>query len=259
MTDTETKIKKLDEIINELNEIYQGWVEIFPFELDMFKHLKEKYKNDLPIIKNNEVLYYKDLNEFHINFYSPKTFFRYLSQLTMSILGSINTLSLYEDGKIDNIEKYKLEIILNNRKTEIRAQVSRTRYQKHEYIDYLLEWFEKEEIFIDKIAPFFKQTKEAHEIKKIPTKWYALLHIFKINAGFEIAFPLNENDQFDYKFIKQFAEDKYPVKNGQGFYRAFKEFYGVSEKVINNSFGSDYKEKLIELTEDKDLIRYIKS
>ncbi|MCU4163650.1 hypothetical protein [Carboxylicivirga caseinilyticus] len=259
MTDTERKIIAIDKIINELNEIYQGWVEIFPFELDMFKHLKEKYKNELPIIKNNEALYYKDLNEVHINFYSPKTFFRYLSQLTMSILGSINTLSLYDDGKIDDIQKHKLEIILNNRKTEIRAQVSRTRYQKPEYVDYLLEWFEKEEIFIDKIAPFFKQNDDSPVEKKVPAKWYALLHIFKINAGFEIAFPLNENDQFDYKLIKQFAEDNYPVKNGQGFYRAFKEFYGVSEKVINNSFGSDYKEKLIGLTEDKDLIGYIKS
>lgn len=250
--------KSLNIAINELNHIYQEWLSIFPFELWCFEHLKSEFKKKLPIVENKQVDWEK--NEITINLYTRRNFENYLIDLTNHFLASINTLTLLEEGIIDNADKHKLEIIILQRRTKLHSQKRFSRINKPEYLSYIMEWFNDEKLLIEEIKPFLEDNAEKkvpNQVKKISAKWYALLHISKIKAGLEVAFPLNANDQFDYKLIKKYAENNYPIKDGQGFYRAFKELYGEKEEVFKQSFGNDYKEKLIGMTEDSSLIEFL--
>ncbi|MCU4177639.1 hypothetical protein [Carboxylicivirga sp. N1Y90] len=250
-------VETFNQAVVELSKIYQEWLDIFPFELEMFEHLKGEFSKELPIVKQSKWTLNDKVNEIEIDIYSNKTFHQFLAQKTTAILSQINTLTLHEEGKINDIQKHRIDVINRKRRHKLNSQVMRSRYQKPEYLDYISEWFEDEKEYIEEIKLYLEENKDTNRVKKISAKWYALLHIFKINAGLEATFPLNDNDQFDYKLIKKFAEDNYPLKNGQGFYRAFKEFYSEQEDAIKKSFGKGYKQTLIEMTNAPLLIAYI--
>lgn len=152
--------------------------------------------------------------------------------------------------------------------------------EKHLRLDFMKEWYESlselDRVAVDKRKPelqnklelenalyFTKAFNNNDDIKstknKIPVKYYALYHWVLIEMGLENHFELNENDQYPKKKITDYAENKYGLKDGQGFYRAFRDIDLTNKLSIANSFGRGYKEKIIEISEyDSKVITHLK-
>lgn len=97
--------------------------------------------------------------------------------------------------------------------------------------------------------------------KKIGAKYYALYHWIQIEMGIEKNFELNENDQLPKSKIEDFAKERYEGVSPQMFYRSFKDVIDITNKtMIANSFGKDYKKKIIAISkDDAKIINHLKS
>lgn len=254
------KKNDIEDLINEINAMYKVWLVCFPFELSSLKHLKHKYFNQTPPYNDSRVFDWDEDFEGVAPLHTKESFCDYLTELTINLI-EVNTYrNLYLNGNLP--DKNKCLIELSECQRRIKDDMRRNDYLelKLPYVEYINGWLEDETAFLLNDLPLYEKENEkkgSNQKKKISAKWYALLHIFKINAGLVKAFPLTENDKFDFKLIKKFAEDNYPVKDGQGFYRAFKDFYGETREVFNKSFGKNYKQRLVEMTNDPLLIAYI--
>lgn len=110
--------KKQNTDFNVLLAIYDKWFKTFPFDISIFKSLKEKFSKTLPIIETTRYNKYSELA-----ILSPKTksnLTKSLCNLTNQIVTEINSLKLYEQGKLDELENYKLEIVLQKRKLKLK-------------------------------------------------------------------------------------------------------------------------------------------
>jgi len=240
---------QVNQALSELNQIYQEWLDIFPFELEMFKGLKEKFATTLPIIKESKWTLNDKVNEIEINICSNKSFFQFLSEKTTSILAEINTLVLFEENLIDDIEKHKLELLKRKRRHKLTRQVQRSRYQKPSYIEYISEWFDDEKEFIEEIIPYFNTNRQVDlPSKKYRAKDYAFLHTIHITLGIEDPFEINEDGFLKKSEIVEFAEEKYDLPNGQGFYKAYSDIRNSSPEQVADLLGKGYKEMIIELS-----------
>jgi hypothetical protein len=79
--------------------------------------------------------------------------------------------------------------------------------------------------------------------------------------GIEKNFELNENDQLPKSKIEDFAKERYEGVSPQMFYRSFKDVIDITNKtMIANSFGKDYKKKIIAISkDDAKIINHLKS
>lgn len=137
---------------------YNEWYKIFPFDLPYFAHLKEKFNKTLPIY-TGRTRYNKYLKTTKRELHSKDSFAVVLLRITKNILTSINGLSLYNEGLISDVDKHKLDLILNNRKLQLCNLSAMPNTNKQEYIKVLKKWFKEEKEFIEDIAPFLKITK----------------------------------------------------------------------------------------------------
>ncbi len=95
--------------------------------------------------------------------------------------------------------------------------------------------------------------------KRGEPKFYALLHWVLIDLGIEKLFEKNENDLYPASLVKNFAENKYGFKNGQSFYRCFKDLDITNKTAIARTYGKSYKEKIIGISNnDARVISYLK-
>ncbi|MEG0927526.1 hypothetical protein [Chryseobacterium sp.] len=147
--------KKTNTDFNVLIGIYNQWYKEFPFDVSIFQHLKEKFSKSLPIIE--KVHYNKYLE---VTVATPKTKHALINQLeniTNKLLLEINALKLYEEGKLNDINNYKLEIILKKRKLKLNegykndSKNNDTRYRK-----ILKSWLADEIEFVKEISPTIK-------------------------------------------------------------------------------------------------------
>lgn len=252
LTETENLLQ-FQAMINELYSIYKKWLNIFPFELEMFKHLKEEFTEELPIIKQCKWTLNDKVNEIEVDIYSNITFNQFLSKKTTSILSKFNTLSLYLEGKIDDIEKHKLDVVIRERIVKLNAQVLRSEQQNPEYIDYITQWFKDEKQFIEDITPYFiKNKKEQKEvkIKRLPAKYYSLYHRLLIEIKMVQPFELVNDTELPKKEIEDYGVVNYGFTDGQSFYREFLRLFKAKKHDITNEFGEGYKQKLIDLSQN---------
>lgn len=72
-------------------------------------------------------------------------------------------------------------------------------------------------------------------------------------------FEKDESNEYDRKSIECFAQKRYDLKDGQGFYRSFTGIDLTNKTAIANSFKRGYKEKLIFISgNDSGIITYLK-
>jgi hypothetical protein len=133
---------------------YNEWFSIFPFDLEYFQPLKEKYKRKIPVFKNKR--YNKYLNTTSFKIHSIEGFAQFLINTTKSILSEINGLALYERGELTDTERISLEIIVENRRIELKELEIKPNKTTNAYIKTLKEWFRSEKRFIEEITPFLK-------------------------------------------------------------------------------------------------------
>lgn len=136
---------------NILLTIYDKWYKTFPFGISIFSHLKEKYSRNLPLLEKTH--YNKYLN---LNIATPKTkqnLIRLLEDLTNNIITEINALSLYEQGKLNDIEGYRLEIILEKRKLKIKEGYKNdSKNNDSRYRNILKAWLKDETEFLKDLS-----------------------------------------------------------------------------------------------------------
>lgn len=143
--------KKADTDLNVLLGIYNQWYKVFPFDISIFKHLKEKFSKSLPIIEKTHYNKYLE-----IIIATPKTkhaLINHLEDITNKLLLEINSLRLYEEGKLNEIDNYKLEIILKKRQLKLDegykndSKNNDTRYRK-----ILKSWLADEIEFVKELS-----------------------------------------------------------------------------------------------------------
>jgi len=144
---------------NILIKIYDDWYKTFPFELSYFSHLKKHFSTNIPLFERIHTNKYLNLTKA-----SPRTkasLVKSLLEVTEKIISEINTATLYENGHLNDIEKIKLELIIQKRKQKLKEGYSNksndpdTRYRK-----ILKDWLKDEVEFIKEIEPALKNTSE---------------------------------------------------------------------------------------------------
>ena len=250
LTEAES-IAEFNAMVNELYKIYKEWLNAFPFDLEIFKHIREGFEKELPIIKNNELIWYKKRNEAVIDLYSNKTFLIFLAERTTKLLSEINTLTMLESGKINDIEKHSMDLIVKERRLKLQSQVKWSRFNKPDYLNSISEWLQDEKQFISDITPYLDKypLDNTKKRKKYPAKYYALYHRILIETKEVSPFELVNDTELPKKLVQEYGEVNYGFPDGQSFYREFAKLNTATPLDIARSFGKGYKQKVIEISQ----------
>lgn len=144
---------------NILIGIYNDWFKTFPFELSFFLHLKPHFAKNIPIFETIHTNKYLNLTKASPR--SKASLIDSLVNITDRILSEINTATLYESGNIDDIEKIKLELIVQKRKQKLKAGYNNnSKNPDARYRKILKDWFKDEVNFIKEIEPTIKGIAE---------------------------------------------------------------------------------------------------
>ena len=136
---------------NILTSTYERWFKIFPWQMSFFASLKPQFEK-LPIIQSVS----------QVNKYSGKaiakphtknSLIELLLQTTGAILTQINGLILYEKGIITDLQKTKVELIMNERRSQLqRGYINKSLNEEQRYRKIIRAWFIEEKKFIDDLT-----------------------------------------------------------------------------------------------------------
>lgn len=213
--------------LNLLWSTYDDWYKIFPFDLPYFKHLKDKFKNIVPLHTGRQKTNrYSKVTTYEVHTKNSLTVA--LLQITKNIITSINGATLFEKGQLNNAEKIKLDLILNNRKLELYELSKMQNNSKTEYIKILKKWFKSEKNFIEEIAPFTNKQIEP-KAKYEPTKAQILEN--KLNQyNFDSLDKVTENNKTS--LINKIANSDLPMQI------AYLDYLGFINHLNNNHSSS---------------------
>jgi hypothetical protein len=144
--------------LNELNiliETYSKWMKIFPFDLSLFSHLKERFRKNVPILKGETISNpYSGLS--HTKLKTKKELIEFLVGVTEKIVSEVNSLALYEKNLLTDAEKLKLEIINKNRRLELEEITNKYVDERSKYLKVVRSWLDGEKRYLHEISPFIK-------------------------------------------------------------------------------------------------------
>lgn len=103
---------------NILIKTYHEWYKTFPFEMSFFSHIKPYFAKNIPIVETTQNNKYLNVTKAKLR--SKASLINILIDTTDKILSEINTATLYENGKINDVEKIKLELIVQRRKQKLK-------------------------------------------------------------------------------------------------------------------------------------------
>lgn len=252
--------------LNLLHSIYQDWLNTFPFDLSFFENLKPYFEKQFPILKG-KVESNKYLGTVRLKLHTRESLIIYLLSVTDSIIKQINTYSLYQKGLLKEPEKIKLEIILSERKLELKnGYLQNIENDSKQFENILNKWFKHEKRFIDDIIPLLK----AIPSQNIESKRFAELQEASKNIVENVKLILESyEDTFNQniKSYKYFFEKNgiivpndtndffrwiaiaYPDENLQFIIEAvknpnnFKNYHEYKERLFNNPDWNDEKEE----------------
>ncbi len=148
--------------INILITTYKRWLKDFPFELTFFNHLKSSFENQLPILEGKgDTNIYTGLTGFKLQTYQG--LIQYLVSVTETILKNINTVSLYEQGLITDVDKINIELINEAHKLKLKTLELNILNDRKGYITLLKRWFKDEKKYIKEITPFIKNLPQQRQ------------------------------------------------------------------------------------------------
>ncbi len=170
--------------IGLLLKTYEDWYNLFPFELDYFKHLEKKFQNVLPI-HQNKTTYNKYLKREKKLYHTLESLSKELVDITKQILKSINGKVLFDKGVLNNTKKIEVDLILKNRDLELDDLEEMPNKNKLEYIRILKKWMKQEKKFIKEITPYLNlQKTENGEIKIKPNiPQLVLFYFYRQSSG----------------------------------------------------------------------------
>jgi len=137
--------------LNLLHKIYKDWLTLFPFDLPMFQHLKEKFQKNMPLIKGPG----------HTNRYTGLTCFQLKTRqelkdlligMTRMLLNELNSLKLYEEGILLQPDKVRLDMALHQRRLRLEEDALTPVTDKTDFIRLLDKWYNDEKDFLSDVA-----------------------------------------------------------------------------------------------------------
>ena len=133
--------------ITLLISIYEKWMKIFPFELELFSDQKETFENSFPLI-HGEVVENKYTGVAKVQLITQSVLLDYLNTITKKVLYAVDTSKLLDEGKITNSQKHQLDIARG--KYKLNQDKNKLQFEKKEkaYINSIKQWLKNEEEFI---------------------------------------------------------------------------------------------------------------
>lgn len=151
----DSKSKKTTDF-NILIGTYNEWYKAFPFGLSFFSPLRNYFKSNVPIVSSIHTNEYSGLTKATLT--TKESLIEYLTNITENVITSINTNALFEQGKLPDIEKTELELIVADRQQKIREGYrSNAQNQDTQYRKILKEWLKDELEFIRSIRPLIEK------------------------------------------------------------------------------------------------------
>ncbi|MFY9309741.1 MAG: hypothetical protein WAQ28_11905 [Bacteroidia bacterium] len=155
---TEPKSESIS--LTQLYEVYSRWLNIFPFEISYFKHLKEYFEKQIPVLNGTpEKNRYSGIAT--VKMQTKESLVAILIKTTNDLLTQINGVKLYEDGIINDANKIKLELLINSRKLKLKDGYNNNLANEElQYKEMLSEWFHDEQIFWNSITPLLNMQSD---------------------------------------------------------------------------------------------------
>jgi hypothetical protein len=244
--------------LKTLIDIYRNWLDVFPFEFSIFSHAKTKFQKMLPLAKSTPQ-FNPYLGLAKSEMHSKESLISFLVNLTNQLVTEINTFVIYQKGELNEPEKIKIELAIEQRKLELKRGYLKNNSvtDKKNYEEILLRWFEDENRFMNRITPVLKalpleskkvlnenELTELEQIKQSKNQFWKGLPMNEVVKHFE-KMTMEENDkgqpfltkeQF-IKFLKRgFLGDKSQPKQvinsigvpKQDIIRIFFDFYQIA-------------------------------
>lgn len=189
-----SKEEKGDDIELLLN-IYERWIQTFPFELSFFKEMKEDFMKRIPLIKGKP-----DYNPYskltRIQLQTQSGLIKFLSKSTKKLLHKIDTNKLYLKATKEEKNKLEIEIILEGHKVTQARLLGEFHNGEGEYMDTIDKWLSNEITFFNQITPAFEKLVQQSDIREKVAK----TEVLKIE--------LKKHGFFSLELLKDFSEIK---------------------------------------------------
>lgn len=152
--DSQAKPSEIELVINT----YKEWLQIFPFEISYLSHLKDYFEKHIPILKGPKI-YNRYSGLIKSNTVTQNEMLEILKNATTAVLQTVNGLTLFEQGKLTEIENKQLELINANRKHELMdLEAISWDDNKKKYVDLIKKWLADEKAYFNEIAPLLQKT-----------------------------------------------------------------------------------------------------
>lgn len=222
---------------------YTKWLKYFPFDLEIFSHLKEKFHNTLPILVPGTEKFNKYSGMTSACIHSEEDFIQILIRSTKSMLAAIDTSSLLARGIISDAKKYQIEVIGADHKIrQLRLLVDFNRGEMR-YITVLKKWLEGEREYIKELLPLLKETPET----KKDSKRRQLQEILQRHGFFELPLVVELSTESQDRLLEIIFSEQIPYKIAMFDFLAFlphlkKNYFDANcrlHKEISKWFGGD--------------------
>jgi len=136
-----------------LHKAYKEWVNLFPFDLPIFRQLKPIIEDYRPFLKGpGETNRYTGLTCFKLT--SPAALKNLLLGMTRLLLQEINSAKLFSEGLLLEPEKLRLNMILQQRRIRLEEDVLAPPSEKMDFIRLLDKWLNDEKDFLKDINEY---------------------------------------------------------------------------------------------------------
>jgi hypothetical protein len=153
-----------NQIVKDLNLLcatYEKWLDYFPFVLSFFSDLKEELSSSIPIFKTTDYQ-----GEDSLAIATQPELIEFLNQKTKHILSQVDTVKLFSEGQITDIEKTKLDLINQEHQHKQRVLLDTFRKGEKKYTNTLNDWFKNEKKYFSSIVPVALQKESQKKFSK---------------------------------------------------------------------------------------------
>lgn len=198
--------------LNILYEIYKKWLNIFPFQLSIFKDQEKNYRNRFPILKGKPI-HNKYSKSSKNKLLSKEELIDFLEETTNHLLSTINSLVIYEKGELTNPVALNLSMVIESRRLELNESLKNSSpNEDHRFRAILKNWFEGEKRFLREITPLIQQIETGthqngnkNNNDRTPIEFdnriFTSERAYRIFSEFKETLITNETEYADYSFL----------------------------------------------------------
>jgi hypothetical protein len=232
--------------LNQLSNIYSRWLKIFPFQTKYFQNLKSHFETQLPILKG-AITHNRYLKVGRASVKTQSELLEFLVGTTKSLLSSIKTEELVDNGRITDTAKHTLELLKEKHRIDREALLLSFTKGEMEYVKILKSWMRQEKQFFKELDSLLD--KEATAIKlQFPPVNEALFEDFTCDL-YNARFPEGHYKLFGKRGDNQRGIDVLSIPRGIAIQCKKKDLKRKQSTLINElkkEFKSDI-EKAMEI------------